>query len=99
MLDGVWDLVVEAPMGEQHSVITLREEGGVVSGESAQAGAPSVPLVKAKRVGDKVSWSADITKPMRLKIDFTLTLAGDTLEGVASPGFFGKFPARATRRN
>lgn len=98
-LAGVWELLVEAPMGELRFLVTLHEDGGVVTGESTPLdGGTAVPLQKIKRTGDKVSWSAEITKPMKLKVDFALTLDGDTLSGTASPGFFGKFPVSATRR-
>lgn len=96
-LDGVWDGVVNSPMGLQKSTLTLKTQGGTVTGESDGGGA-SVPLLNGKIDGDKVSWSLDVTSPMKLKVNFEATLNGDTLEGVAKPGMFGKFAFTATRR-
>ncbi|WP_297367472.1 hypothetical protein [Acidocella sp.] len=98
-LNGVWDAVLETPMGTQQAVLTLSEEGGVVSGTSASAnGHGEVALQNGKLRGERATWSIEIAKPMRLKLEFDLKLDGDRLEGTASPGFFGKFAVSATRR-
>jgi hypothetical protein len=98
-LDGIWDAVLETPMGVQEAVLTLAEQGGAVSGTSASVnGHGEVAVQNGTLKGGRVKWSIEITKPMRLKLDFDLTLEGDRLNGTASPGFFGKFPVSATRR-
>lgn len=97
-LDGVWDAVVNSPMGAQKSTLTLKVEGQSVTGESAADGGAAVPVLDGRIDGDKVSWSAEVTSPMKIKVDFEGTLAGDKIEGVAKPGMFGKFPFTATRR-
>lgn len=97
-LDGVWDAVVNSPMGAQKSALTLKTDGNIVTGESSGDGGVSVPVLDGKIDGGKVSWSVEVTSPMKIKVDFEGTLAGDKIEGVAKPGMFGKFPFTATRR-
>ena len=39
--------------------------------------------------GDTLTWSADITSPMPLTLDFTAKVAGDSMTGTVKLGMFG----------
>jgi len=97
-VDGVWDAVVESPMGAQKSTFTLKAQDGKVTGNSAQPAGGLSPVLNGKIDGGKVSWSVDVTTPMKMTVDFEGTVAGDKIAGFARPGMFGKFPFTATKR-
>ena len=44
-----------------------------------------------------ITWINQITKPMKMKLEFTGVVAGDTITGKVKAGFMGKFPFTAKR--
>lgn len=96
-VDGEWDVVVNSPMGAQKSVLTLKAEGGTLTG--ADAGANGANDVKDGKVnGDNLTWVVDVTTPMKMRIEVDVTVNGDKFEGTAKAGMFGKFPMTGTKR-
>ena len=69
---------------------------GALTG-SQQAAQGSGPLENGKVDGNAVSWSAKITSPMPMTLDFTGTVEGDKLSGSVKAGSFGSFPFSGTR--
>ncbi len=49
-------------------------------------------MANGKLDGDKLSWSANITNPMPMTLEFTGAVEGDTLKGSVKAGAFGSFP-------
>ena len=47
--------------------------------------------------GNNLSWSAKITSPMPMTLDFTGAVDGDKLSGSVKAGSFGSFPFTGTR--
>jgi hypothetical protein len=94
--DGVWNIVVKSPMGDQPSTMTFKVEGGVLTG-MATAGGATNPVANGKVDGDTLTWSNTITSPFPMTLDFTGTLAGDTLNGSVKAGSFGSFPFTGAR--
>ncbi len=95
-IDGTWNIVVNSPMGKQESKITLQSDGGTLTGTGEAQGA-SQPISNGKIDGDKATWSASITSPFPMTLEFDGTLAGDTLNGNVKAGAFGSFPFTGTR--
>ena len=52
------------------------------------SGSDSAPLLKPVLDGDRLRWSQEITRPMKMTVDFDLTRDGDKLNGKAKAGFF-----------
>jgi hypothetical protein len=50
------------------------------------------PLANGKIDGNALSWSASITSPMPMTLEFTGTVEGDELSGSVKAGAFGSFP-------
>jgi hypothetical protein len=95
-VDGKWEIVINSPLGAQKAQLDLKTDGGTLTG-SQQAAQGSGPLENGKVDGNALSWSAKISSPMPLTLDFTGTVEGDTLSGSVKAGSFGSFPFSGTR--
>ena len=95
-VDGNWNIVVSSPMGDQPSTLELKADGGSLSGTQGAQGQSS-PIANGKVDGDTVTWSNSITQPFPMTLEFTGTLAGDTLNGNVKAGSFGTFPFKGSR--
>ena len=95
-VDGKWEIVINSPMGAQKAALDITTNGASLTGtQTAQQG--SGPLENGKVDGNSVSWSAKITNPLPLILDFTGTVDGDKLSGSVKAGSFGSFPFTGSR--
>ncbi len=95
-VDGKWEIVINSPMGAQKAALDIATSGGTLTGtQTAQQG--TGPLENGKVDGNTVSWSAKITSPLPLTLDFTGTVEGDKLSGSVKAGSFGSFPFTGSR--
>ena len=92
---GTWNLTMKTPMGDQKSVLTIEDEVAVTGALSGQG--DSIPLKDGSASGDKLTFKADVKKPMALTIDFDLSVAGDSISGTAKPGMFPAMPVQGER--
>jgi hypothetical protein len=95
-VDGKWEIVINSPMGAQKATLDLATNGTALTG-TQQAAQGSGPLENGKVDGDTVSWSAKISSPMPLTLDFNGTVEGDKLSGSVKAGAFGSFPFSGNR--
>src|SRR5262245_21529543 len=94
-LDGNWNIEINSPMGLQKGTLSLKAEGGKVTGtQTGQQG--SLP-VDGKAEGDRATWSANVTTPFPMTLEFDVTASGDALSGSVKAGNFGSFPIKGTR--
>jgi hypothetical protein len=56
-----------------------------------------VTLVEPTLVGNHLTWSQAITKPLRLNLDFDVTIDGDTLSGTSKAGRLPRSKVVGTR--
>ena len=95
-VDGKWEIVINSPLGAQKAALDITTNGGSLTGtQTAQQG--SGPLENGKVDGNSLSWSAKITTPLPLTLDFTGTVDGDKLSGSVKAGSFGSFPFSGNR--
>ncbi len=94
--DGKWEITINSPMGAVKATLDLKIDGTTLTG-TQQAAQGSGPLENGKADGDTLSWSAKISSPMPMTLDFTGTVAGDTLSGSVKAGSFGSFPFTGNR--
>jgi hypothetical protein len=80
--EGTWDLSISTPIGKIKAVVDLRRDHGVLTGTAYGTG-EEVPLTDLALDGDQLTWRQAVTKPMRLNLAFTVTLADDTLTGTS----------------
>jgi hypothetical protein len=93
--DGNWKITIDTPMGAQTLTTAITTSGETFT---AKATGPMGDLDFAGAVaGDKLTWSAGITRPMPLTIDFDVTVSGDSMSGTAKLGNFGVAPVKGER--
>jgi hypothetical protein len=95
-VDGKWEIVINSPLGAQKAQLDIATNGSALTG-TQQAAQGSGPLENGKVEGNTVSWSAKISSPMPLTLDFTGTVEGDKLSGSVKAGSFGSFPFTGNR--
>lgn len=95
-LEGTWNVVVKGPTGPQPAVLVLEKSGDSFTGSQSGSGT-TTPIAGFKRTGSTIYWANHITKPMKMKVEFTGELAGNTITGKAKAGFMGSYPFTATK--
>ncbi len=95
-IDGTWEITINSPMGAQKAKLELAASGGALTG-TQQAQGSSQPVANGKVDGNAVSWSANITTPMPITLEFSGTVDGDVLKGSVKAGAFGSFPFSGAR--
>jgi hypothetical protein len=94
-LDGTWNIEITSPMGPQKATLELKTDGGKLTG--TQSGAQGSNSFEGKADGDSANWSANVTSPMPMTLEFNVTASGDTMSGTVKAGSFGSFPLKGTR--
>jgi len=95
-VDGEWNITVQSPMGAQPSTLSLKADGGTLTGTQSAQGNSSA-IANGKVDGDTVTWSNSITTPFPMTLEFTGKVEGDTLNGNVKAGAFGSFPFTGKR--
>jgi len=95
-VDGKWEIIINSPLGAQKATLDLATAGTALTG-TQQAAQGSGPLENGKVDGNNVAWSAKISSPMPLTLDFAGTVDGDKLSGSVKAGSFGSFPFSGNR--
>ena len=95
-IDGKWEITINSPMGAQKAQLELAAKDGALTGTQHAQGS-SQPVANGKVDGNAVSWSANITSPMPMTLEFTGTVEGDALKGSVKAGAFGSFPFSGAR--
>ena len=82
MVQGKWKITIKTPMGDKSGVLELFVTGKTLSGSLSDAD-HHVAISDGKIEGNKLSWQAKISKPMRLRFKFTATVEEDRISGAA----------------
>jgi len=82
MVQGKWKITIDTPMGEKSGVLELLFSGTTLTG-SLSAADHQVAISDGKIDGNRLSWQAKISKPMRLSFKFTAVVEGDRISGAA----------------
>jgi hypothetical protein len=82
MVEGNWNITIKTPMGEKSGVLELKTDGTLLTG-SLSDGEHYAPISDGKVEGNKLSWTAKITTPMRMSFKFTATVEADRISGAA----------------
>ena len=93
---GSWDATLLTPIGTMLVVFDITEENGVIGGE-ARSDAETVEILEAVADGNRLTWTQNVTTPMRLTLKFDVTVEGDTMTGVYKAGIFPSSKVNATR--
>jgi hypothetical protein len=82
MVQGKWNITINTPMGDKSGVLDLKTDGTALTGTLCDAD-HFAAISDGKVVGNRLSWSAEITKPMRMSFKFTATVEEDRISGAA----------------
>jgi hypothetical protein len=96
-VEGIWDLTISTPVGTTNAELELHTRDGALTG-TANGGDEHVALSNIVAAGDRLTWSQAITKPVRLKLAFDMTVAGDTMTGKAKAGLLPTSKVTGHRR-
>jgi hypothetical protein len=79
---GSWQLTITTPIGKQEVSYLFATEHNVLTGHATQ-GSDTTALVDLTLEGSRLTWTQQVTRPMKLKLLFDVMLEGDTLSGTA----------------
>jgi hypothetical protein len=90
-IDGKWEITINSPLGAQKATLDIKADGGTLNGtQTAMQGTQA--LTNGKVDGNNLTWSASITSPMPMTLEFSGAVDGDKLSGSVKAGAFGSFP-------
>jgi len=96
-VEGDWSVTFKGPMGPVGSKLHLETVDGALQGkQNAQGQTIDCVDITLADSGD-ISWSATLLKPMKLKLQFTGKVEGDSMEGQVKAGMMGTFPFTGAR--
>jgi len=96
-LFGTWKVEVHSPIGVQEVMFTFKADGDGIAGQALRGEDTPVVLEDVRIVGDRVTWSQKVEKPLKLKLRFDTQLKGDTLTGAAKAGMLPKSKVEGIR--
>jgi hypothetical protein len=82
MVQGKWNITIKTPMGDKSGVLELNVSGKTLTGSLSDA-EHHVAISDGRVEGNRLSWKAKITKPMRLSFKFTAIVEQDRISGDA----------------
>jgi hypothetical protein len=85
--DGNWKITINTPMGAQTVNASIKTSGDTFTGTTE--GQMGKQEISGKVSGDTLTWSADITQPMPMTLEFSATVQGDNMSGNVKLGMFG----------
>ena len=94
--DGTWNCTMNSPMGAQSMTLTLTSNGNDLSGKLAGPQG-EMEFTGGTIDGDNLKWTVSIDQPMKMDIETTAKVDGDTLTGESKLGSFGSAQITGTR--
>ena len=93
--DGAWKTTVNSPMGVQEGELDITTSGDSFTG--TMKGRQGDQPISGKVDGDTLTWSASITQPFPITLEFTVKVDGDSMTGSVKAGAFGSSPLTGVR--
>jgi hypothetical protein len=94
---GDWDVTIKTPIGSLAVRYTFTEQDGALTG-CATGKDEMVALQGIVVDGQRITWSQSVRKPMRLNLDFDVTVDGDRLVGHSRAGRLPRSAVTGARR-
>jgi hypothetical protein len=95
-LDGRWDAVSKTPMGDMPTTFEFSTADGSLSGTVTVQG-HTLPIDSGSVDGDDVTFAVQATQPMKMKLKYSLTVRGDSIDGKVKPGMMPSRNVSGTR--
>ena len=94
---GLWDVTLATPIGKMAVVLDISEESGSIRGTASTAD-ETVDFIDPVAEGAQLTWTQNVTTPMKLTLKFDVTVDGDSMTGGARVGFMPASTLTGTRR-
>jgi hypothetical protein len=94
-VDGTWNTSINSPMGVQEGTLEIASSGDTFTGK--MKGRMGEQDISGKVDGDALTWSASITSPFPMTLEFNVTVSGDSMSGSVKAGAFGSSPLTGVR--
>jgi hypothetical protein len=95
-VEGKWNVSVKGPTGTQATELFIERVDGMLTGVQTGQGVSS-PLVDVSLDGNSLRWVNHVTKPFKLKVEFSGEIDGATMAGKCKAGFMGSYKFTATK--
>lgn len=93
--NGKWTVTADSPLGRQTFGLRFKIKGARFSGViSSPMGSQDIEGAIA---GDTLTWTTEMLQPMKLTIEYSATVSGETIAGTIKAGAFGAFPFSGER--
>ena len=89
-VEGKWKVTIKSPTGPMATELMLAQVDGALTGTQSGQGMTS-QISEAKLDGNKLSWINHVTKPMKMKLEFSGVIDGGQMSGKVKAGFVGSF--------
>ncbi len=93
--NGHWNVIIESPLGQQRREMTI--EVAMNSFSATVSSSEGTHTVAGTVDGTKLTWTDQVTSPMKLTLHFDVTVDDNQMNGVVKLGIFGKARFLATR--
>ncbi|ANS74451.1 hypothetical protein AWM70_07535 [Paenibacillus yonginensis] len=85
IFDGDWDTSIATPVGKLQVKLSIATSQGKILGKATQDN-ETVEFINPQLVENRMTWSLQIRKPMRLNLRFEVYVRGDQMAGTAKAG-------------
>lgn len=96
VIAGDWDVTIATPIGTLRARYTFRGDEHALTGTATGDG-DEVELIDLAVAGARVTWRQQVRRPIRLNLDFDVTVDGGTFEGHSRAGRLPRSRVIATR--
>jgi hypothetical protein len=86
-IEGTWELTIATPVGKQYATVQLAGDGDSLRGK-ATANEEEMPLENLVVDGNRLAWTVSMSKPLRLRVAFSVVVDGDEMTGHSKAGHF-----------
>ena len=93
---GTWAVEISTPLGTQQVTYTFEDTEDGLRGRAVQ-GADTSELQDLRQDGSRLVWIQQVTRPMRLRLQFEVMQSGDALNGTAKAGALPSSKVRGKR--
>jgi len=97
-IDGEWNVVIKGPTGPMDNKLIVETVDGQIQARQGEDGAEFETVDDISYTEGAVSWINKIKKPMKMKLQFSGVVDGDTMSGKVKAGFMGTFPFSASKQ-
>jgi phage repressor protein C with HTH and peptisase S24 domain len=89
-------VTIDTPIGTIAAVFDISDNDGSIQGVG-RTDKESVDFYDVVADGDQLTWSQDVTTPMKLTLKFAVTVDGDSMVGTSKAGFLPASKLQGTR--